>query len=263
MMAQTKDVVTLEGVIELAKQLSPVDKVRVIERLSPEIRRELEVRRESQNRSSMLGLSLSASEIDMDRREASPRSLRTESDGAEPSHWRFTVWDYHRMAEVGILMEDDPVELIDGEIVKMPAIGARHINCVNRLTQLLVRRLGDDVVVSIQNPVRLDEYHEPQPDATMIRAREYGDDLPAPRDVLLLIEVADTSLGYDRGRKLPLYARFEIPEYWLVDLQGEEIERHTSPVEDTYGVTVRVRRGQEIESLTLPELVLKVDEVLG
>lgn len=181
----------------------------------------------------------------------------------EPTHWRFTVTDYHQMAEVGILTEDDRVELIDGEILEMSPIGGRHVACINRLNRLLVQRLGDDGVVSIQNPVRLDEHNEPEPDVTVIRARDYGDDLPTAGDVLLLIEVADTSLRYDRRRKLPLYATAGIPESWVVDLQGETIERHSNPVAGRYSLTVRAGRGEEIESLAVPGLTLKADEVLG
>jgi len=181
----------------------------------------------------------------------------------EPSHRRFTVNDYHRMTEVGILTEDDRVELIDGEIVEMTPVGGRHVACVGRLTRLLIQRLGEDVVVNIQSPVQLGECEEPEPDAVVVRARKYGDDLPGARDVLLLIEVSDTSLSYDRARKLPLYARAGIPESWLVDLQGEAIERHTNPVGGAYRVTMRVGRGEEIASQAVPGLVLRADEVLG
>ncbi|MGI8827925.1 MAG: Uma2 family endonuclease [Chloroflexota bacterium] len=181
----------------------------------------------------------------------------------EPEHRRFTVNDYRHMAETGILTEDDSVELIDGEIVEMTPVGGRHLVCVSRLTHLLVQYLGSDAIASIQSPVRLGEYQEPEPDAAVIRARDYGDDLPTPGDVLLLIEVSDTSLAYDRGRKLPLYASAGIPESWLVDIPGDAIERHTNPAGGRYSVTLRVGRGEEIESTVLPGLVIAADEVLG
>lgn len=111
--------------------------------------------------------------------------------------------------------------------------------------------------------MELSERSEPEPDVAVVRVRDYGDDLPTPRDILLLLEVSDTTLRYDRGRKLPLYAKADIPEAWIVDLQGESIERHTNPVEGTYRVTMRVGRGEKIESLAVPGLVLKADEVLG
>ena len=182
---------------------------------------------------------------------------------SEPSHRRFTVSDYHQMLEVGILTEDDRVELIDGEIVEMTPVGGRHVACVSRLTRLLIQRIGEDAVVNIQSPVQLGEHQEPEPDATVVRARNYGNELPGASDVLLLIEVSDTTLRYDRARKLPLYARAGIPESWLVDLQGDAIERHTNPVGGTYRVTVRVGRGEEIPSLAVSGLVLNADEVLG
>ncbi len=120
----------------------------------------------------------------------------------EVTRRRFTVHEYHRMGEAGILHEDDRIELLDGELVEMAAIGTRHFSCVNRLNHLLVGRVGDDVIVSVQNPVRLNEYTEPQPDVALIRARDYSESLPTPDDVLLLIEVSDTTLAYDRGLKL-------------------------------------------------------------
>jgi Uma2 family endonuclease len=136
----------------------------------------------------------------------------------EVTRRRFTVHDYHRMGEAGILHEDDRVELIEGEIVEMAAIGTRHFSCVNGLTRLLVRGVGDEAIVSVQNPVRLDEHNEPQPDLTVLRVRDYRESLPVPEDVLLLIEVSDTTLRYDRGVKLPLYARAGIREVCILDL---------------------------------------------
>ncbi len=177
---------------------------------------------------------------------------------------RFTVEEYHKMAESGILHEDDRVELIDGEIVQMNPIGSRHAMSVIRLTQLLVPLAGEEAFVSPQNPVRLGEYGEPQPDLALIRARDYARSLPSPEDVLLLIEVSDTTLRYDREVKLPLYARSGIPEIWIVDLAGETIERHNEPSEaGGYRRTERSRRGEMLGSEALPGLTLPVDAVLG
>jgi Uma2 family endonuclease len=181
----------------------------------------------------------------------------------EVTRRRFTVHDYHRMAEVGILHEDERVELIEGDIVEMTPIGSRHAMCVIRLTRLLVPLVGDRALVSPQNPVRLSERLEPQPDMTVIRARDYEGSLPGPEDVLLLIEVSDTTLSYDRNVKLPLYARAVIPEVWIVDLAGEVIERHTNPSGDSYRHVERARRGEEIRSAALPEPAIRVEAVLG
>ena len=126
-----------------------------------------------------------------------------------------------------------------------------------------MRGHSDAANVRVQNHVRLDEISEPQPNLTVIRVRDYRDSLPMPEDVLLLIEVSDTTLTYDRGVKLPLYARAGIREVWIVDLPGEVIERNTDPSADSYRTSKRARRGEKIESTTLPELSLSVAAVLG
>ena len=179
------------------------------------------------------------------------------------TRWRFTVRDYHRMGEAGILHEDDRVKLIEGEIVEMAAIGTRHFSCVNRLTRMLVMGVGDAAVVSVQNPVRLNEHTEPQPDITVIRPRDYTESLPLPEDVLLLIEVSDTTLVYDRKVKLPLYARAGIGEVWILNFPAETIERYTDPSADRYRHVEHKRRNQTLQPALLPGLTPTVDEVLG
>lgn len=181
----------------------------------------------------------------------------------EPVLWRFTVDDYHHMVEAGILCEDDRVELINGEIVEMSPIGGDHVGCVNNLTRLLTNALGPYAMVSIQNPIRLGEYHEPEPDVTVIRRRPYAGKLPTPEDVLLVMEVANTSVGFDRGTKLPLYAAAGISEAWLVDIPGEAIERHTNPVGGTYRMAVHAGRGEGIESIALSGFRINTDDVFA
>jgi len=181
----------------------------------------------------------------------------------EVRRWRFTVHDYHRMGKAGILHEDDRVELIEGELVEMTAIGSRHFACVNGLNRLLMRSIGDEAIVSVQNPVRLNEYNEPQPDLAVIRPRDYRFSLPVPEDVLLLIEVSDATLAYDRNVKLPLYARAGIREVWIVNLPGETVERHTDPSSDGYRSVEPAQRGETLESVAPPGLTLTVDDVLG
>jgi Uma2 family endonuclease len=196
-------------------------------------------------------------------RGANHRRTLVDTTTQEVTRRRFTVHEYHRMGEVGILHEDDRVELIEGEIVEMASIGTRHFTCVNGLTRLLVRGVGDAAIVSVQNPVRLDERTEPQPDLGVLRVRDYRESLPMPEDVLFLIEVSDTTLSYDRGVKLPLYARAGIPEVWIVDLASELIERHTVPSANGYRSFLRAQRGETIEPAALPELAIRVDAVLG
>lgn len=182
---------------------------------------------------------------------------------------RFTVEEYHKMAEAGILHEDDRLELIGGEIIEMSPIGDRHVECVIRLSRLLSRWLilegPSDLAggaVSVQNPVRLGEGYEPQPDLVLLGDREGRTGTPRPEDVLLLIEVSDTTLRYDREVKLPLYARSSIPEVWIVDLAGGVVERHNAPSQGGYRRTEKARQGETLESETLHGFVLQADTVL-
>jgi Uma2 family endonuclease len=189
--------------------------------------------------------------------------VETQREVETQNRRRFTVHDYHRMAEAGILHEDDRVELIGGEIVEMSPIGGRHAACVREINRLLSRQVDDELRVDVQSPVRLGERGEPQPDLAVIRTRDYGDSLPTPEDVLLLIEVADTSLVSDRDVKLPLYARSGIAEVWLVDLNEGAIERHTEPSQNGYRLVRRAMPGETLESAALPGLAAPVDVVLA
>jgi Uma2 family endonuclease len=178
---------------------------------------------------------------------------------------RFTVDEFMQLAERGILGEEDRVELINGEIIEMAAIGPPHAGCVNRTTRLIDRRLGDSVVLAGQNPVITSHYYMPQPDIAVLRPREdfYDRSHPTPDDILLLIEVSDTTLQFDRKVKLPQYAQAGIPEVWIIDLNGKRIERYSEPVDGTYRVVRRLRRGQTITSTILPALSLPVGDIIG
>ncbi len=144
----------------------------------------------------------------------------------------FTVSEYQQMGDAGIFGGDHRLELIEGEIVEMSPIGRRHAARVRRLINLFARRLDEDeAVVDAQNPVVLSDFSEPQPDVTLLRpsADVYADAHPHPEDVLLVIEIADSSLAYDREVKAPLYARCGIPEVWIVDVNGAAVEIHRQP----------------------------------
>ena len=186
-----------------------------------------------------------------------------ETKAQEVTRRRFTVHEYHRMAEAGILHEDDRVELIEGEVSEMSPIGARHASVVRNLNRLLGRQVSEEFLVDVQNPVRLDEGNEPEPDLAVIRMRDYRDSLPGPEDVLLLIEVSDTTLSYDRNVKLPLYARSGIPEVWVVDLTDEIVERHTGPSGEIHRHLERVRRGETLASAGVPDLSFDAATVFG
>jgi Uma2 family endonuclease len=176
---------------------------------------------------------------------------------------RFNVTEYYRMAEVGILHEDDRVELINGEIIRMCAIGAKHAACVDDLSELLVLLVGRQGRVRTQNPIRLNDETEPEPDLVVARYRSYRQAHPAPVDVLLVIEVADSSLDYDLEVKLPLYAVAGIAEAFIVDTIHELVERHTEPRDGQYQRVVRAGRGETLTSTVLPSVKLPVDIALG
>jgi len=177
----------------------------------------------------------------------------------------FSVRDFYQMAEAGIFDEDDRVELLAGEIIEMTPIGSRHAACVDRVAQLFFERAARRAIVRVQNPIRLGKHSEPQPDLVLLRPRPdfYAQGHPGPEDVLLLVEVAETSAEYDRTIKLPLYARSGIPEVWLVDLAAAAVEVHRRPTPEGYQEVQRVRRGERLAPHTFPDLDLVVAEVLG
>ncbi|MDA2936977.1 Uma2 family endonuclease [Acidobacteria bacterium AH-259-A15] len=185
--------------------------------------------------------------------------------GLAVPHHRFTVEDFYRMAEAGILSEEDRVELIEGEIVEMTPIGARHAGVVKRLNRMLQARLGSRLVISVQDPVRLSTNSEPQPDVAVLRPRDddYMERHPDAQDVVLLIEVMESSRAYDRNIKIPLYASHAIREVWLVDLETDTVELFREPTQDGYASSKRFGSGGTIASEAIPELELAVDEIIG
>lgn len=176
----------------------------------------------------------------------------------------FTVHDYHRMAEVGILSEDDRVELIRGEVLAMSPIGPRHNAAILRATQSLVRIVGDRAIVGVQGSIRLDEYDEPQPDVYLLRPKEdfYASGLAGPADLFLLIEMADSSLEYDQGLKLHLYAEMGVPEYWVADIRNDSLIAYSEPRENNYAAVRHCRSGDTITPLLLPECPIPVHALL-
>lgn len=178
---------------------------------------------------------------------------------------KFDVRDYYRLAEAGILREDDRVELIEGEIVTMVPIGSAHNGTVTALNYRLMRVAGDRATVMVQGPLRLSGDSEPQPDLMLLRPRAdfYSGAHPTAADVLLLIEVAQSSLRYDRGVKLPLYARHGVPEVWIVDLANRVVEVHRDPQADGYAGSTTLGPGAMLEPALLPGLRLPVVDAVG
>lgn len=175
---------------------------------------------------------------------------------------RFTRKDYHRMAEAGILGAHDRVELICGTIIDISPIGNRHRVCVNRLNMWLAPRLQGRAIVQVQGSVPLADDGEPEPDITVMRWRDdfYEDLPPAAADVLLIIEVADSSLRYDREIKARLYAEAQVPEYWLWDLNGRAITLHREPGPEGYGSVATVSGREPLVPLAFPDLTLVPEE---
>jgi Uma2 family endonuclease len=177
----------------------------------------------------------------------------------------FTTEEYHRLLQAGILREDDRVELIEGEILEMSPIGSRHVAAVNRIARLFFQRFGDRAIVSVQNPVRIDPRSEPQPDLALLKPNpsDYAEALPTPQDVLLLVEIMDTSQAYDREVKLPLYAKAGIPEVWLVDLEAHRLEVYRKPTPEGFAEAQVLGPEETAAPLHFPEARLPVALILG
>ena len=175
----------------------------------------------------------------------------------------FSVSDYARMRETGILKEDDRVELIDGEVRLMSPIGPLHAAIVNRLTALINRQVGDSAILSVQNPIQLHDYSEPQLDLTLLQPRDdfYAQAHPRPDDVLLVIEIADTSIEYDRDEKIPRYAEAGIAEAWLIDVSSQAIEQYTQPRNGGYRNKLIVTFDEIISAQTVSQLQIAVERI--
>ena len=179
--------------------------------------------------------------------------------GSNAKKYRFTADEFDRMAEAGVFDPDSRVELLDGEIVELRPIGTRHAGGVNRLTAYFTAGLGPRAVVAVQNPIRVGDFSQPQPDLVLLRPRPdfYAERRPLPTDVLLAVEVADTSLRFDLRRKAPLYVAGGLPEVWVIDLRAKILHVFRS------GTQLELRAGESVSPEAFPEFVLEVAAVLG
>ena len=177
----------------------------------------------------------------------------------------FTVDEFYRMADAGILPEEGRFELIRGEIIEMPLAGSPHAGRVKRLIHLFTFRLGETAIVSVQDPVLLDRHSQPLPDLALLKPRAdfYTEAHPTPGDVLLLVEVADASVWYDTKIKAGLYAEFAIPEYWLLDIHKDVVVVRTNPANGEYREVEIKPRGETIQPCKLPNAAFLSDEILG
>ncbi|MBD2319715.1 Uma2 family endonuclease [Phormidium tenue] len=179
-----------------------------------------------------------------------------------PAKYRLTVEQYYKMAEFGILGIEQRTELIEGEIIEMSPIGAKHAGTINRLSRVLSPRISDQSIISIQNSIRLNDKSEPQTDLAILHLRDdcYTESIPTPDDVLLLIEVSDSTLKYDHDIKVPLYAKVGIPEVWIANIEEQVFEVYKSPNQNNYEQIKIYSKGEVIliESLGV---AITVDEV--
>ncbi len=176
----------------------------------------------------------------------------------------FNVDEYYAMAEAGILAPDERVELINGEIIKMSPIGDVHAYSVDESVYLFTTQLGERARVRSQNPVRLADNREFQPDVSILRWRQdkYLSGHPTPEDVLLLIEISDSTLDYDRNEKLAIYAESEIPEAWLVNIPERVVEVYTDPTDGVYRSVRVFGPGDAISPMAFPDISLSVDQII-
>jgi len=177
----------------------------------------------------------------------------------------FSVADYHRLGKIGMLGEDDRVELIDGEVRVMSPIGPLHAALVDRLTRILVLLCGTSAIVRVQSAIQLNDYTEPQPDLAVLQPRDdfYATAHPLAADVLLVIEVADTSIDYDRDEKLPRYAMSGIPEVWLIDMHQHAVEQYTQPRNGQYRNKLTLERGDTLTAQRVSGLQWSVDSLFA
>lgn len=181
----------------------------------------------------------------------------------QPMRLRFTVDDYYKMIDLGILDDREKAEIIDGELIKKMTIGDKHAFAVDFLNRFFFKCLSDNILVRVQNPLRLSDYDEPEPDIVLTDLTKYdGKRHPRPEETVLVVEVSESTLKYDRDTKLPLYAAAEIPEVWIVNLPNEIIEVHQKPFAGIYQYVKIFQSGETVTSGVLPDVTLSVDSIL-
>ena len=186
--------------------------------------------------------------------------------GTQPRRRLFTVDEYYAMADAGILTQDERVELIDGEIMVMAPIGNEHAASVDIGTDLFAPLMvAARATVRVQAHLRLSERSQPEPDLMLLKRRDdfYRHRAPGADDVLLLIEVSDSSLSYDRSVKLALYARFNIPEVWIANIPARVIEVYTDPTDGDYATSRIHRPGETITPTAFDDMQLPVSRIIG
>lgn len=182
----------------------------------------------------------------------------------QPVRLRFSVDEYYKMIELGILKNYEKAEIIDGELIKKMTIGDRHALVVDLLNEFFIKNVSDKIRVRSQNPLRISDFTEPEPDIVLADLTKYdGKRHPRPAEVILVVEVSDATLKYDRETKLALYAEAEIPEVWIVNLKNDIVEVHQKPSVGIYQLAQIYKRGEKVKSAVLPHLEIEADKILG
>lgn len=177
---------------------------------------------------------------------------------------RFKVDEYYKLIDLGLLHDYERAEIIDGELIRTMTVGDRHATVVNKLAKIFIKNVSDEILVSIQNPIRLTDFDEPEPDLVLADLTKYdGNRHPRPSETLVVIEVSDSTLKYDRETKLSLYAETEILEVWIVNLPKNIVEIHTKPSVGIYQLVKIYKKGEVVKSETVPNLEIEVDKILG
>jgi Uma2 family endonuclease len=189
-----------------------------------------------------------------------PRVLQAREPKVPLPYHRWTVEEFHQMAIAGLLDETDRVELIEGEMIDMAPIGSKHAYLVDKLAQALTRNCGSQLV-RVQNPIRMSERSEPQPDIAVVKGRNYMEAHPTAADVLLVVEVSDSTLEYDRDIKLGLYARHGIPEVWLLDVNARQNMVYREPSEGQYRLIRKPTAAEAVSPMLVPEVAIALTEI--
>jgi Uma2 family endonuclease len=182
----------------------------------------------------------------------------------QPRLRKFTVKEYYKMAEAGVLREDERVELIEGEIIKMSPQGPKHASSGSRAGEWFLRNLMDRVIVRMQLPVHLDDNSEPEPDIVLALPNEsyYSDHHPTPKEILMIMEVSDSTLAFDRARKSRIYAQAGITQYCLLNLQTRELEDYRQPGRDGYRSKQTYSESESFKLAAFPQVAVKVADLL-
>ena len=191
-----------------------------------------------------------------------PIVLEVRERAAMPYH-RWSVEEYHQMALSGLLDETDRVELIEGELIDMAPIGSKHAFRVDSVARALQLAAGKAFLIRVQNPVLLGERSEPQPDIAVVTDKNYAEAHPGAEDVLLIVEVSDTTVAYDRDVKLSLYARHGIPEVWLLDVNAGELTVYREPAEGQYRLIRKPTAAEAVSPVLVPGVAISLAQVLA